>query len=88
MACKRCEISTFMKDNCIDLYFVTETWLSAQGDEAKTVELASSGFPTSIAISWRGNATAYKSNLVSNITFKTNFDFTYTSFEVVQASIT
>ena len=29
-----------------------------------------------------------KSTLGSNITFKTNFDFTHTSFEVVQASIT
>ena len=33
MACKR-EISTFIKDNGVDLFFVTETWLSAQGDEA------------------------------------------------------
>ena len=44
MACMRCEISTFIKDNGIDLFFLTETWLSAQGDEAKTVELAQSGF--------------------------------------------
>ena len=44
MACKRCEKSTFIKDNGVDLFFVTETWLSAQGDEAKTVELAPSGF--------------------------------------------
>ena len=35
-----------------------------------------------------GIATVYKSSLGSNITFKTNFDFTHTSFEVVQASIT
>ena len=35
-----------------------------------------------------GIATVYKSNLGSNITFKTNFDFTHKSFEVVQASIT
>ena len=35
-----------------------------------------------------GIATVYKSTLCSNITFKTNFDFTHTSFEVVQASIT
>ena len=34
----------FIKDNGVDLFFVTETWLSAQGDEAKTVELAPSGF--------------------------------------------
>ena len=44
MACKRCEISTFIKDNGVDLFSVTETWLSAQGDEAKTIELAPSGF--------------------------------------------
>ena len=44
MACRRCEISTFIKDNGVDVFFVTETWLSAQGDEAKTVELAPSGF--------------------------------------------
>ena len=36
----------------------------------------------------RGIATVYKSTLGSNITFKTNFDFTHISFEVVQASIT
>ena len=35
-----------------------------------------------------GIATVYKSTLGSNITFKTNFDFTHTSFEVAQASIT
>ena len=35
-----------------------------------------------------GIATVCKSTLGSTITFKTNFDFTHTSFEVVQASIT
>ena len=54
MACRRCEISTFINDNGVDLFLVTETWLSAQGDEAKPVELASSGFVVKlIAISWR-----------------------------------
>ena len=41
---------------------------------------------------WRSRggeiATTYKCILGSSITFKTNFDFTHTSFEVVQASIT
>ena len=59
MACKRCEISKFKEDNGVDLILVTETWLSFQGDEVKTVELTPSGFdviiPTSIAISWRWN---------------------------------
>ena len=44
MACKRCEISSFIKDNGVDLFFVTETGLSTQGDEAKTFELAPSVF--------------------------------------------
>ena len=74
-------------------FFVTETWLSAQGDEAKTAELAPSGFdlksfPRQSRSRGGGIATVYKSTLGSNITFKTNFYFTHTSFEVVQASIT
>ena len=82
-----------MKDNGVDLFFVTETWLSAQGYEAKTVELASSGFdlksfPRQSRSRGGGFATVCKSTLGSNITFKTNFDFTHKSFEVVQASIT
>ena len=64
-----------------------------QGGEAKTVELAPSGFDVkSFSHQSRsrggGIATVYKSTLGSNITFKTNFDFTHTSLEVVQASIT
>ena len=93
MACKRCEISTFIKDNGVDLFFVTETWLSAQGDEAKTVELEPCGFdvksfPRQSRSRGGGIATVYKSTLGSSITFKTSFDFTHISFEVVQASIT
>ena len=79
MACKRCEISTFIKDNGVDLFFVTETWLSPQGDEAKTVELAPSGFdvksfPRQSRSRGGGISIVYKSTLGSNITFKTNFD--------------
>ena len=74
-------------------FFVTETWLSTQGDEAQNVELAPSGsdvksFPRQSRSRGGGIATVYKSILGSSITFKTNFDFTHTSFEVVQASIT
>ena len=82
MACC-CEISAFIKDNGVDLILVTETWLSAQGDDAKTVEL-----PRQSRSRGGGIATIYKSTLGSNIAFKTNFYFTHTSFQVVQASIT
>ena len=93
MACRHCEISMFIKDNGIDLFFVTETWLSAQGDEAKTVELAPSGFdvksfPRQSRSHGGGIATVCKSTLGFDITFKTSFDFTHTSFKVMQASIT
>ena len=93
MACRRCEISTFIEDNGVDLFFVTETWLSAQGDEAKTVELVPTefdvkSFPRQLRSRGGGIATVCKSTLGSNITFKTNLDFTHTSFEIVQASIT
>ena len=93
MACKRCEISSSIKDNGVDLFFVTETWVSAQGEEAKTVELAPSRFDVKsflrqLRSRGGGIATIYKSILDSNITFKTNFHFNHTSFKVMQASIT
>ena len=93
MACKRCEISSSIKDNGVDLIFVAETWLSALGDEAKSAELAPSVldvrlFPRQSRSRGGGIATTYKSILGSNITFKINIDFTLTSFKVVQASIT
>ena len=70
--------------------FLTQTWLSAQSDEVKSVELAPSGFYVkSFARRSRsrggGIATVCKSTLDSNITFKANIDLTH---EVVQASIT
>ena len=76
-------------------FFVTETWLSAQCDEAKTVELAPSGFdvksfPRQSRSHGGGIATIYIYILGSNVTFKTNFDHTHTSHrhQSPQASIT
>ena len=45
-------------------------------------------FPSQSRSRGGGIATVYKSTLGSNNTFKVNFDFIHTSFEVVQASIT
>ena len=84
MACKRCEISTSIKDNGVDFFFMRETLPSAQGDEAKTVELAPSGFdvksfPRQSRSRGGGIATLCKSTLGSNIIFKANFYFAHTS---------
>ena len=72
---------------------MAERWLSAEAYEAKTVELAPSGFdvnsfPRQSRSRGGGIAIVCKSTLGYDITFKTNFDFTHTSFEVGQASIT
>ena len=71
---------------------MTETWLSAQGDEAKTVESAPSGldvksFPRQSRSRGGGIAAIYKSILGSNIAFKFLIYFAHTSFVVVLASI-
>ena len=57
------------------------------------VELAPSrfdvkSFPRQSRCRGGGIATVYKSTFDSKITLRTNFDFTHTSFKVVQASIT
>ena len=75
------------------LFFVTETWRSAQGDEAEIVELAPSGFdvksfPRQSRSRGGGIATVYKSILGSSITFIAKFDFTHISPKIVQTSIT
>ena len=72
---------------------MTETWLIAQGDEAETIESEPSGFDVKsfqrlLRSRGGGIITMYISILGCNITFKTNFDFNHTLFEVVQASIT
>ena len=82
LACNCFEISTFIKDNGVDIFFVTETWPSAQGDEAKTVELAPSGFamktfPRQSRSRGGGIAAIYISILGASITFKAKFDFTH-----------
>ena len=72
---------------------MTESWLSSNGEKAKTVELAPIGFdvksfPRQSRSRGGGIATIYKSTFGYNITLKKYIDFTHTSFEVVQASIT
>ena len=56
--------------------------------EAKTVELAPSGFdvksfPRQSRSCGGGITTVYKSTFGSNITFKTNFDFANTLFDTI-----
>ena len=75
--------SKFIKDNGVDLIIVTETWLSTQGDEAKTVELAPSridvkSLPRQSRSRGCGIATICKSTLGSSIAIEANLDFAHT----------
>ena len=92
MACMRCETSSYAKHSSIDRFFIYETWLSAQSNEGKTVELAPSGFDVkTFARQSRSHgdriAAIYKSSVGSNNTFKTNFEINDPELEVQQASI-
>ena len=88
---KRADISTFVTDNRIALFFITETWLNHRGDEAKIAELAPSGYSArSFPRRSRGGGLAVVSRdtLSTNLTFKTKFDFDHSSFELIQVSVT
>ena len=88
---KRAEISTFVTDTRIDLFFITETWLNHRGDEAKIAELAPSGYSAhSFPRRSRGGGLAviFRDTLSTNLTFKTKFDFDHSSFELIQVSVT
>ena len=41
---RRCDISTFIQDNSIDIVLLTETWLRPAGDDAKIADLAPPGY--------------------------------------------
>ena len=75
MDCNRCEISTFIKDNGVDLFLGHRHGLVLKVAK-KTVELAPSGFdvksfPRQSRSRGGGIATVCKSSFSSNITFKT-----------------
>jgi hypothetical protein len=92
MAKKRCEIATFISDNKLDFLFVTETWFSDTGDEAKVEELAPPGyfvnsFPRPSGLKGGGIAVIAKNVYDKQLTIKDKFDFHHPSFQLVQNSL-
>ena len=41
---KRTEIVEFIRDEDVDVMFLTEAWMKTQGDEAKCADLSSPGY--------------------------------------------
>ena len=85
---KRTKIVKFVKDECIDVLFLTETWLRSTGDDAKCADLTPPGYDMkSFPRPTRGGGLAvlYRSHLPATLT--SNFPFQHTSFELVQFTL-
>ena len=87
---KRSEINNFILDHQIDVFFIVETWLKGDGDEAKIADLTPSGYATrSFPRANRGGGLAIiaRSHILQNIAFKSSVGFEHNSFELFQATL-
>ena len=85
---KRTKIVEFIKDECVDVMFLTETWLRSTGDDAKCADLTPPGYDIrSFPRATRGGGLAviYHSHLP--VTFTSTFPFQHTSLELVQFTL-
>ena len=86
---KHTEIVEFMKDECVDILFLTETWMKTHGDESKCVDLTPPGYKLrSFPRATRGGGLAVIYRDHFPVTVSTTFPFTHTSFELVQLQLT
>ncbi|KAL8618207.1 hypothetical protein ACOMHN_000107 [Nucella lapillus] len=88
---KRVEIENVIRDESIDIMFITETWLKPQGDEAACVDVTPGGysmrsFPRQAR---RGGWIAFitRKSLFEHATVTTKFPFDHNSFELVQLTL-
>ncbi|KAL8604097.1 hypothetical protein ACOMHN_047309 [Nucella lapillus] len=88
---KRVEIENVIRDESIDIMFITETWLKPQGDEAACVdvtpgEYSMRSFPRQAR---RGGGIAFitRNSLFEHATVTTEFPFDHNSFELVQLTL-
>ena len=85
---RRIQIKEFIKDEHIDLLFITETWLKQAGDESKRADLCPNGYKLkSLPRETRagGIAVIYKEQL--NVSFTSDFIFQHSSFELLEMSL-
>ena len=79
----------FVKDEGVDILFLTETWMKTHGDESKCVDLTPPGyklrsFPR--ATREGGLAAIYRDHFPLRV--NTTFPFTHSSFELVELTLT
>jgi hypothetical protein len=88
---KRTEIVQFITDHNVDIFVVTETWLSDSGDDSVCADVTPTGYTLrSFPRSGRGGGIAliYKNSLSDHLSFNTTMPFAHQSFELVQVSLT
>ncbi|XP_076449509.1 uncharacterized protein LOC143285944 [Babylonia areolata] len=86
---KRTQIVDFIKDENMDVLFLTETWLKTSGDESKCADLVPPGYKLrSFPRATRGGGLAvlYRDHLPVTVT--SAFPFTLTSCELIQFTLT
>ena len=87
---KRSEISNFILDHQIDVFFIVETWLKGVGNEAKIADLTPFGYATrSFLRVNRGGGVAIIAlfHILQNIVFKSSFSFEHNSFKLFKATL-
>ena len=87
---KRTKICNFVQDQNIDILFLTETWLTAKGDETKCADMCPAGYSAkSFPRLSRGGGLAviYRSSLQRYISVDATFDFDHTAFELLHLKL-
>ena len=80
---KRTEIVEFICDECVDIMFLTETWLRSHGDEAKYADLTPPGYSLrSFPRATRGGGLDVILRDNFPVTITTSFPFAHSSFEL------
>ena len=83
------EIVEFIRDEDVDMTFLTETWMKTQCDEAKYADLSSPGYTfKSFLRANRGGGLAVVMREGLPVTVSASFPFAHASFELVQVPLT
>ena len=86
---KRTEIVEFICDECIDIMFLTETWMRRHGDEAKYADLTPPGYSLrSFLRAARGGGLAAILRDNFPVTITASFPFAHSSFELIKVTLT
>ena len=79
----------FVKDEGVDIMFLTETWMKTHGDESKCVDLTPPGYKLrSFPRATRGGGLAVICRDHFPLSVNTTFPFTHSSFELVELTLT